>query len=62
MEKETITAEEIAYLMDHDELPKVEKHVVEEEKFEEKLAEETKVEEKSTEEEKPVDDNQENNK
>ena len=62
MEKETITAEEIAYLMDHDELPKVEKKVVEEDKTEEKLAEETKVEENSTEEEKPVDENQENNK
>ena len=62
MEKETITAEEIAYLMDHDELPKVEKKVVEEEKSEEKPTEETKVEEKSTEEEKPVDENQENNK
>ena len=62
MEKETITAEEIAYLMDHDELPKVEKKVVEETKTVEKPAEETKVEEKSTEEEKPVDENQENNK
>ena len=62
MEKETITAEEIAYLMNHDELPKVEKKVVEEEKSEEKPTEETKVEEKSTEEEKPVDENQENNK
>ena len=35
MEKETITAEEIAYLMDHDELPKKEEKVVEEEKVEE---------------------------
>lgn len=62
MEKETITAEEITYLMDHDELPKVEKKTTAEEKVEEKPTEETKVEEKSTEEEKPVDDNQENNK
>ena len=62
MEKETITAEEITYLMDHDELPKVEKKTIAEEKAEEKPTEETKIEEKSTEEEKPVDDNQENNK
>lgn len=62
MEKETITAEEITYLMDHDELPKVEKKTTAEEKAEEKPTEETKIEEKSTEEEKPVDDNQENNK